>query len=145
MDGADRVIVVVDFYDGPRSGIATFRSQPFAFECIFSDELDDYTDRYLLMEIEPELAQAAVERQALFLRWSTKVSKGEIPLSYERPLVLPADRERYDQLTALIGDRLKPTAERSIVARGKFGRIGTEHHDFAVVWHEVADTPPPSP
>jgi hypothetical protein len=143
IDGAwSRIIEIRDFHDCPRSGITTFRGQPHAFECIFSDEMDDFTDRFLLMEIDVELTQAAVERQGLFLRWRAKMRRGEVPRSYELPLVLPEDRERHQQLAAFIGDRLRPVPEKSVIVRGQMRRFGREHEDFGVRWYEVANGEP---
>jgi len=60
----ERVFTVNDYYDGPRRGVADFGGKPHIYESQFSDAEDPYTDRFLLMEIEAELFQLALEGQS---------------------------------------------------------------------------------
>ena len=114
----ERVYTVDAYYDGPRGGIADYRGKPHVYDCQFSQETEDYTNLFWLMEIDRELAALAEEQYAIFLRWSGEYRLGKIPA--ESHPALPAERARYDELTHRIGDRLKVQPERSIVRRGRF-------------------------
>ena len=44
--GYERVHTVLDYYDGPRKGVADFEGQPHLYECIFDDANDNYSDSF---------------------------------------------------------------------------------------------------
>ncbi len=45
---------VLDYYDGPRKGIADFEGQPHLYECLFNDAKDNYSDSFLLKPLDEE-------------------------------------------------------------------------------------------
>jgi len=126
---AERVHAVWDYYDGPREGIADFQGKPHVFKCQFSETEDDWTDLFWLMEISPRLLQLAKEKYAIFGHWKAEFELGNAP-SDSHP-ALRADRVRYDELGATIGDGLQLRPERSITRRGRF--LNRSSFDGAVV------------
>jgi hypothetical protein len=59
--GYERVYTVIDYYDGPRKGIADYRGKPHFYECIFDESKNDYTDSFLLAPVDPQSFQLAME------------------------------------------------------------------------------------
>lgn len=116
------VHTVWDYYDGPREGIADFRGRPHVYKCQFSQSDDDWTDRFWLMEIDQPLLGLAKEQFAMFLRWAAEFKLGNV--SIDSHPVLSEERGRYDELVAIIGDRLQLQPERSITGRALFSSDG---------------------
>ena len=47
----DRVLIISDWRDGPLSGVAYFGEELCIYEKIFSEEIDEYIDKYRLTYI----------------------------------------------------------------------------------------------
>ena len=67
--GYERVHTVVDYYDGPRKGIADYGGKPHLFECIFDESKDDYSQMFHLKLLDPETFRIAMEDWAIWKRW----------------------------------------------------------------------------
>jgi hypothetical protein len=61
--GYERVYTVVDYYDGPRKGIADYKGKPHLYECMFDESKDNYSERFLLAPLD------AMEDWAIWQRW----------------------------------------------------------------------------
>ena len=133
----ERVFTVTDYHDCPRSGVVDFHGRPHAYEAEFDASDDNYTARYRLMEIEPALHELALEQWAIWLRWDAMFAAGGV--SMDSPPALPQDRERYDEITSMIGDRLRPDPAKSVVAVAEFRRTGGGKDAFEVRWRVAAD------
>ena len=114
----EHVHVIWGWWDGPLEGIADFHGTPHVFECQFSEENDEWTDLYRLMEIEPALLKLAQEMSAIFQRWRTEWERGNT--SIETHPALPADRSRYDELQEATAQGLKVRRSASILRRARF-------------------------
>jgi hypothetical protein len=88
----ERVLVVTFFHDGPRAGIANFGGVPHAFDCVFDEIEDEYSDVYGLEPVEVEVVRLALEQEEMWLRWLAAYRRGEVAL-LSHPL--PQDRERH--------------------------------------------------
>jgi hypothetical protein len=63
---------VTDWYDGPRGGIADFCSKPHLFQSNFIDSApDDATEVFLLVPLDPDVVQLALEDWCIWRRWET--------------------------------------------------------------------------
>lgn len=67
--GYERVYTVLDYYDGPRKGVADFRGQPHLYECIFDKLKGNYSESFLLMPLDVESSRFALEDWAIWQRW----------------------------------------------------------------------------
>ena len=106
-----------DWYDGPRGGIANFKGRPHAYASLF-DEAQGYSDTFLLMPIDEELFQLALEDWGIWLRWNEAFHAGKAPI--ETHPALPKERSRHEELNALIADRLRPLPGNSQRAHAEF-------------------------
>jgi hypothetical protein len=69
-----------DWCDVPIAGIAVIGGRPQNFECIFSDELDAYTDEYWIWPTpEPEVDEELRE-WASFSEWRSRFDQGRAQL-----------------------------------------------------------------
>ena len=82
----ESVIIVHWHFDYPRAGIVLYKSKPHLFDNIFSDDIDDYTNKYLLtpisqarMDIESELLKITTEHLITFLDDGSHVLNKIVP------------------------------------------------------------------
>jgi hypothetical protein len=128
----DRVHTIDDFFDIPRRGVADFRGKPHVYSCRFDETRDDWTDKFELMEIDPELLQLVLDQRNLWLRWREAFDRGETTI--ETHPVLLADKARYEELQALIGKRLDISPDRSVLMNGRFRILDLSKGDAQVQW-----------
>ena len=126
------VHAIHEYFDQPKLGVAHYRGRPHVYEREFSEAQDDYTDRYYLTEIDPDLLALVKEDWEIFLRWAESFKRGETTI--ETHPALPHERHRHDELRNLIGDRVRTDHARCAIARAEFRAAGggTE-----VKWHDV--------
>lgn len=74
---AERVWTIHEWWDGPRYGIADLNGTPCVFESIFSDDLDDWTDEYVLTPITSEQFLLAMEDWQRWKVWRTAFDSGQ--------------------------------------------------------------------
>jgi hypothetical protein len=78
----DRVYTVNEYYDGPKLGVADYHGKPHIYQKQFSEEDDEYTDRFLLTDIDRSCSC-----------WSWRIGKsgygGTRPIGKERRVSKP--------------------------------------------------------
>jgi hypothetical protein len=132
----ERVLVVTFFHDRPRAGIANFGGAPHAFDCVFDVIEDEYSDVYRLEPVEVEVVRLALEQEEIGLRWLAAYRRGEVALP-SHPL--PQDRERHQQLAAILKSALEVPQDCTLKAIGRF-RSRQESPDewvAEVSWQQV--------
>jgi len=80
---------VMDYYDGPRKGVANFRGQPHFYDCIFDERNDEYSDLYHLTPLSQRIFELAKEDWAIG-------RNGNLPFIQERQ---PSNRIRLSRRT----------------------------------------------
>ncbi len=88
------------------AGIFDCDGHPHLFERQFSEELDDYSDEFLIIAVDQETLDLALEADAIHRRWREAYSRGEVALNSSGGNVLPEDRARNAELTDLLKGRL---------------------------------------
>ena len=119
----ESVFTVSYFFDLPRRGVANFGGKPHAYQSEFSVTNDEYSDRFLLMEIDPELFRLVLEDWAIWLRWLAAYQRGAV--SIDSHPALPEDLVRHHQIEQLIGNRLHVEPTNCFAKRAEF-RHATE-------------------
>jgi len=133
----DRVYTVNDYYDGPVLGVADYQGQPHIYEKQFDIDEDEYTNRFLLSQIDPALFSWVMEDWGIWLRWNAAYRKGAVDVKTHP--ALPEDRQRHAELARLIGDRLRPDRERAF---NKWARFETYSLDVRKVqWLDEPQNP----
>jgi len=121
--GYEEVFTVVDYYDGPRKGIANFRGQPHFYDCIFDKTKDEYSDLYHLTPLSPDIFKLAKESWAIWKRWESAFHSGKATL--ESHPALPQDRARYQEIRAILDSALTTNAAACATQHGSFERLGS--------------------
>lgn len=114
----DGVHTVNGYYDGPERGVADYRGKPHIYQREWDGGRDDFTCRFLLSEIEPELLSLVSENWEIWLRWDAAYRRGDVDLS-SHP-ALPEDRARHEELVRLIGNRLTVDREHCVIKWARF-------------------------
>ena len=142
--GFEEVFTVTDYYDGPRQGIANFLGSPHFYDCIFSDQKQDFTSVYHLTPVTDQILQLALEDWAIWKRWECAFRSGST--GADTHPALPEDAVRHREIEALVADSLKTDPIRSIVRSAKFlaarkAEVGSGVLvDLLVKWSEPSGT-----
>ena len=118
-----RVHTVLDYYDGPRSGVADFAGQPHFYRALFSEARDDWeADLFELSPLSPEAFALAMEDWAIWKRFETALRSRTVtePNDPNDWGALPEERERHRQLAALLAEVLVIDSTKRITARAEF-------------------------
>ncbi len=95
----EAVHTVTDYYDSPRRGIADFYGRPHAYQSLWDNFEDDWSDAFLLQPIHDETFRLAMEDWEIWHRWKSAFHSGRTTL--ETHPALPADRHRHDEVAAV--------------------------------------------
>ena len=79
--GYERVYTVLDYYDGPRKGIADYHGKPHLYECNFDESKGNCSESFLLALLDTETFQLAMEDWAICQRWKLAYHAAETDLS----------------------------------------------------------------
>ena len=139
--GYDKIYTVTDYYDGARAGVADFNGQPHYYECQFDEWKDDWSDVFLLKPIDSETFRLALEDWDIWERWNAAREDGKVSL--ETHPALPEERERHNEISAILHSRLKANPETDIKAKAEFKvvepkRKGQSITSLQVKWSVVS-------
>jgi hypothetical protein len=117
------VYTVLDYYDGPRSGIADNQGKPHLFQSEWRDihtgpdgeVLDD--DIFLLMPVEPSIFELSLESWAIWRRYETALHLGIAPPGCHPSL--PEEKLRHQEIQRLLEGRLAVDPAKSIRKRAE--------------------------
>ena len=113
----DTVHAIWDFYDGPRTGVASFRGQPHYFSCQWDEAADDYSNTYSLSPIDADTFALVLQQWTIWQKWEVAFHTGQV--SSESHPGLGGRDLRYDQLQALLQARIDalPASSSSVQAQ----------------------------
>ncbi|MEZ5989283.1 MAG: hypothetical protein R3F30_09210 [Planctomycetota bacterium] len=114
----DLVHTVTDYYDGPRAGVADLDGAPHCYRSEWNQEQEEGDEVFLLMPIDEETLALATEDQEIWRRWQDAFRNGFTGLSTHP--ALPEDRERHEELVALLAGRLNIDPCRAVRKLGTF-------------------------
>lgn len=109
---------MTDYYDGPRQGIAGYLGLPHFYDCIFSDEKQNFTSVYHLTPVSDQIFQLALEDWAIWKRWEHAFKSGKKVMDTHP--ALPEDAVRHSAIKTLVADRLKTDPSKSIDRAARF-------------------------
>lgn len=119
-DDFELVYMIDGYYDGPRSGIASFKGTPHYFESQFDDVKDDYSDSFLLTPLDPTSFKLAMEDWEIWRRWEQAFSSGQVSL--DDGIALPIDRKRHEEIQSLLKQQLRTDKSRAVPVHAVFER-----------------------
>ena len=112
----ERVFTIWDYWDGPRSGIASYVGEPHYYKCGESEE--GYSDEFFLAPVSAETFSLAMEQWAIWRDWEAAFHRGEVPESTHP--ALPGSNQRYAKIQALLDSQLSQLPHHRRKARARF-------------------------
>ena len=116
--GYERVYTVLDYYDGPRKGVADFQGQPHLYECVFDELKGNYSESFLLTPLDAESFRFALEDWAIWQRWELAYHTGKADLSTHP--ALPHESERHQELQRILEKVLVVDPTKAVTRIGHF-------------------------
>jgi hypothetical protein len=135
VDGFERVYAELEWYDGPRAGLADVEGKPHYFQ---SDDYDhaDGADEYRVWPASQAVVELEREQWAIFARWNERYEAGTVG-SETHPGLGGIDA-RYDELSLLLAPhRQAPDDARPLVGEVRFdagARYRAEGLDYWFRW-----------
>ncbi|MFD8008852.1 hypothetical protein [Streptomyces sp. NPDC058955] len=100
-DGFGRVIVELEWYDGPRVGLVDLGGQPSYFDG-YGQYMGDGADEYRVWPASPAVAELEREQWAIYVDWNERQGGGASCLDQG------GVNARYDELNALLAQYRQP-------------------------------------
>ena len=75
---AERVYVELEWYDGPRAGIADINGVPHRFDSLFDEKDDEYLGTFRIWPIEKAMFDLEIEQWQIFVEWDALYEAGKV-------------------------------------------------------------------
>jgi hypothetical protein len=137
----ERVHMIWDIYDGPRSGLTDYKGVPHYFNCILADE-GGYSEEFELFPIDSNFLSLAKEQWKIYREWEAKYHTGNEVLETH-----PGNRglnTRYDELQDELDAKMKKLVKLDILCSANFQPLPNQSElpdvvlrDLEVEWLNV--------
>jgi len=107
-----------DWYDGPRSGIATYNGRPHYFESQWADIDHVDEDWFKLSPVSQEVFELELEREHLWSKYATANKLGTV--GAEHHPFLPVDRQRGEELIQILEKVLRIDEAYHLIGKAEF-------------------------
>jgi len=138
------VFVELDWYDGPRAGVAAVAGKPNYFRAVHDyNHGDDDDDTYLVWPAGPEALAWELEQWAIFVAWNELAETGRA--GTDTHAGLGGVNARYDELDGLLAAH-RAVPDRAMCLRAVWrwrwrtegGRYQADGPDYGVIWQRVS-------
>jgi len=135
----EHVFVELDWYDGPRVGIANVKGIAHRFSLNFSEEGDEYLDTFQICPINKIDLSYEVEQWKLFVDWNNEYELGKADTSRH-----PGNggiNKRWDELQTILQKSRESVASSETIARAELFRLEGRNRyeytgpDYALSWN----------
>jgi hypothetical protein len=115
---AEQVYTIEDWYDGIIAAVVDCNGR-YHYCCGYWDDAQDcFSNIFLLIPIDDETFGLAIEHWQIWLRWNAAYKAGLV--TAETHPALPAERERYEELSLLLDERLNFDAPIAFRMKAEF-------------------------
>jgi len=119
--GYELVFTVLEYYDGPRKGIASYRKAPHFFDCIINDK-NEYSEKYFLTPLDDETYRLAMEASEIFRKWEIRFHDNKRTSKTSRAYLL--DTKKYRAINRVLDKHLVTIPRQAIIRMGHFDVLG---------------------
>jgi hypothetical protein len=77
----ERVYVEIEWYDGPRAGIADVEGVPHRFKSQFDEAEDEYLGTYWVWPVDGDTLDLEIEQWKIFVAWNDLYEAGDSDVS----------------------------------------------------------------
>jgi len=135
----EHVFVELEWYDGPRVGVANINGLPHRFSSKYNEEDDEYMDTFQVWPINKEDLDYEVEQWRIFVDWNNEYVLGKTDTS-THPGAGGIDK-RWDELQILLKQSRETIPSSVKLARAEFFRLEDRNRydysgpDYTLSWH----------
>ena len=133
---SEAVYFVIDYWDGPREGVADYSGRPHYFKAVFDESRDEWSDVFLLSPLDLDTYRLLMQSKEIWQRWQEAYETGATTLD-SHP-ALPQDANQRKQLDQIIESKIKIDPITAIRVKGSFEADDrtklTSHRDWRVCW-----------
>jgi hypothetical protein len=131
----DDVLIVMDIWDVPLSGVTMFQGAFHSFQRLFDEASQAWSksDDFLLQRLTGAELKQFNELNDLYVAWLAAYKEGKAGPHPRIPEAAGADAERYRELHSLIDAILHSETDRTIRCKGKITRLPGEAR-YAARW-----------
>jgi len=115
---SQEVHFVIDYWDGPREGVADYRGSPHYFRAVFDEKRDEWSDVFILTPLDQDTYRLLMESKQIWQRWQAAYDTGATTLD-SHP-ALPDDANRSKELDEIIEPRIAIDPTTAIRRKGSF-------------------------
>ena len=141
LSDGEKVHFVIDYWDGPRVGVADHCGTPHYFRALFDEERDEWSDVFTLWPLDPDIYQLLIERIEIWQRWQEAYESGATSLD-SHP-ALPEDTNRSNELAEIIERKTDFDQNTAIRLKGSFEADDrtklTSHRKWLVRWSKYIE------
>ncbi|MEM6260560.1 MAG: hypothetical protein AAGI37_20070 [Planctomycetota bacterium] len=119
-DGFNPVLLVLDYWDQPRSGIAMQEGKPVRFSCQFDEKKDDYSSTYLVRAVSESSFRLELEAYEIYFRHPPCPEIGRL-LPDDHP-IFPEAESRYNEIQQQLAIDRQLSSSDSTTAYPEFQR-----------------------
>lgn len=73
---SEEVYFVIDYWDGPRKGVADYRGTPYYFRAVFDEKRDEWSDVFILTPLDQDTYRLLMESKQIWERWQEAYETG---------------------------------------------------------------------
>ena len=134
----EKVYVELEWYDGPRFGIADISAVPHRFKSLFDEADDEYLGTFIVWPVATETLALEIEQWKIFVEWNSRYERGEA--SEKSHPGFSGQNPRWDALSELLAQSRSevPVGAKKALAQlehlSREGRYENDGPDYTLSW-----------
>lgn len=134
----EKVHVELEWYDGPRFGIADINGIPHRFKSLFDETNDEYLGIFVVWPIATETLALEIEQWEIFVEWNSRYERGEVSeKSHPGHGRLNPRWDELDKLLAKSRSEVPVGAKKALAQLERLNREGryeSDGADYTLCW-----------
>src|ERR1044072_3608439 len=114
----EEVHLIIDYWDGPREGVADYCGTPHYFRAVFDEKKDEWSDVFILSPLDLDAYRLVVESHQIWQRWQQAYESGAATID-SHP-ALPEETKRSKELAEIIERKTEIDPITAIRMKGSF-------------------------
>jgi hypothetical protein len=128
----ESVYTVIDYFDGPRAGVANFCGKPHALCSVFDEAANDWAEDYLLKPLTRDEFETVMLDWAIWLRWLIAYRAGATTIDTHPSL--PCDNAEHLELAPKVAAAMSIPEEGALRATARFAGKMAPDGEMHVLW-----------
>ena len=120
------VLMIWDYYDGPRTGLTQFNGRPHYFKCLWDEFKNNYSENYELSPIDASFLNASSKNWEYYRKWELNFHNGLVSVETH-----PENRGlnlEYDKLEDYLKERVATIKSLPVTYTPEFRPLPKKEH-----------------